>query len=246
MLKLKYRASWITLFGILVILPLFQLDNCIAQSLIGTSGLVTIPTAEIQKDREVSFGSSWINKEQFGYGKYEYDGLISFATIGYLPFLEVSLRLTRKLGLPDREARIQALGDRMISVKLMPLVESKFLPSIVLGAHDILWSSKSGRLSNNFSALYLSTSKSIYFAVCKIQFNLGYGVDWIDARNQQFIGFFGGVSVSPIPSITLMLEHDTEKINCGIQVSLFDHIQLRAAFLDLDAFSGGVGYKFKL
>jgi len=232
----------ILLFGITIAL-LFPSGNSIAQSLTGTSGLVTIPTAEVLEDREISFGSSWLNKEWLAYSNNEYHSMINFVTIGYLPFLEISLRLTRLLNHPGASA----FGDRMIGVRLRLLKESKSLPSFVLGIHDFLWS-VSGYPTNFFNALYLSTSKSLRFdsLIDRIQLHLGYGTDWLEAENHQFAGLFGGISVSPRPFIAFMLEYDAERINCGLQISIFDHIELLAAISDFNTLSGGMVYKFKL
>jgi len=43
-----------------------------------------------------------------------------------------------------------------------------------------------------------------------------------------------------------MLEHDAEKFNCGMRMSMLDHLELLVAFLKFDTFSGGISYKFRL
>jgi hypothetical protein len=235
-------GKYVLLFGAIIAL-LSPSENSIAQSLMGTSGLITIPTAAVLEDREISFGSSWLNREWLAYSNNEYHSMINFVTIGYLPFIEISLHLTRLLNHPSP----RAFGDRMVGVRLRLLKESEFLPSLVLGIHDFLWS-VSGYPTNSFNALYLSTSKSLRFdsPIDRIQIHLGYGTDWLDAENHQFVGLFGGISVSPRPSIAFMLEYDAERINCGLQISIFDHIELLAAISDSNALSGGMVYKFRL
>jgi len=236
--------KWVLLFNIALIL-LFQSRAGIAQSLTGTTGLITIPTAEIPKDREISFGTSWLNKKYFVLYDYyqEYHGMANFITLGYLPFLEISARLTRILDSP----RPQSIGDRMVIVRLSPFKENAFFPSVVLGAHDFVWQIRE-KPSNNFNALYLVASKNFRFEsfVNSIGFHLGYGTDWREARHHQFVGLFGGISLSPSPFIALMLEHDTEKFNCGMRMSILDHLEILVALLNFDTLSGGISYKFKL
>jgi hypothetical protein len=227
-----------------VLALLSQPENSVAQSLTGTSGLITIPTAEILKDGEVSFGANFMNKEYFAYGFNKYHGLANFVTMGYLPFFEISLRLTRKLDYPEP----QAIGDRMISVRLRPLKESRFLPAFVLGAHDFARVTGTAIPTNHFNALYLSASKGFGLrpVIDRIEFHIGYGTDWIEAVDHQFAGPFGGISISPRPFIRFMLEHDAEKLNCGLRISILDHIDFLAALIDLKVISGGTSFRFRL
>ena len=121
----------------------------------------------------------------------------------------------------------QAIGDRMISVRLRPLKESRFFPAFALGAHDFARVTGTAIPTNNFNALYLSASKGFGLrpVIDRIDFHLGYGTDWLEAKNHQFVGLFGGVSISPRPFIAFMLEYDAERINCGLQISILDFVQ---------------------
>ena len=189
----------------------------------------------MSEDGEISFGSSWLNKEHFVYGSNQHHGMANFITLGYLPFLEISARLTRRLNYPAP----QALGDRMVSVRLRVLKENAFFPSVVAGIHDPIGTKR-------FNALYLVTSKSVHLFRTTTAVHLGYGFDRIEAQQRQFVGLFGGVSVSPSPFVTLMLEHDAERFNCGARVSILDHVELLVAFLNFDALSVGASYKLRL
>jgi len=223
---------------------IFQTNSNACQSLAGNTGLITIPTAEMLGHGSIYFGTSWFNKKYFNYANNNYDGMANFVTMGYLPFVEISLRLTRKLDFPQP----QALGDRMIIVRVRPIKESKYLPSIVFGAHDFVWSVVSGLQTNNFNALYLVASKGISIEpfINKAEFHLGYGLDWLKARDREFVGLFGGVSLSPKPFINFSLEYDSDKINGGLQISVFDHLHIMITLLNFDSISGGLGYKFKI
>ena len=87
-----------------------------AQSLTGTTGLVSIPTAQMPADGTVAVGVNLIDR-RYHDSPDPYPGntaMVQYASIGFLPFAEVGLRLTRMLDRP----RAQALGDRMVSVRL--------------------------------------------------------------------------------------------------------------------------------
>jgi hypothetical protein len=214
-----------------------------AQSLTGTSGLVTVPTAEMLGDGEVSFGATFFNKRYFAFSNNQYHGLAYYATLGYLPFLEISLRLTRCINYPEP----QAIGDRMPSVRVRVYKEDEYIPSVVLGIHDFA-AVFGGEEAINFNACYVVASKNIETnsGIGKIGFHLGYGTDWIAAFNHQFVGLFGGVSVSPKPFIVFMLEHDAEKFNIGSRATLFEHLNLILGLMHLDAISAGLSYNFRL
>jgi len=234
---------WILAFCMTLIL-LFRCEDIKAPSLTGTTGLVTIPTAEMPKDGEISFGLNYYHKQYFVYGDNYYHGMANFITLGYLPFLEINARLTKRLNFP----KPQGIGDRMPGIRLRLFKEREFFPSVVFGAHDFMAVFAGLGRSNNFNALYLTVSKKIRLEtfVNRIGFHLGNGTDWIKARHHQFVGLFGGVSLSPSPSIALMLEHDTEKFNCGMRMSFLDHLEILVALLNFDTISGGISYKFRL
>lgn len=226
---------WISVFCLFCLTVGSQDVTAQSLSLTGTTGLVTIPTAEMPEDGEISFGLSWLNKKQFVYGSRDYHGMAQFITLGYLPFLEISARLSRHLNYPEP----QALGDRMVSVRLRLVKENRFFPSVVSGIHDPIG-------TKLFNALYLAASKSFRVFHTTTAVHLGYASNRIEARQYQFVGLFGGVSVSPSPFVTLMLEHDAEKFNFGLQMSILDHVELLAAFLNFDAFSAAMSYKLRL
>lgn len=216
---------------------LFQFGISVASSLTGSTGLVTIPTAEMLEDREIRFGLNWLDKKYVPYAAGKRNVIVPYFTTGYLPLLEVSLRLTR---LATRHLPLShaGIGDRMASVRLRLYNESKFFPSVVLGVHDPFGNSF-------FYSSYLVTSKRFQAAYIPISLHLGYGIDRDEAKGNQFVGAFGGVSLSPIRHLNLMLEYDSEKFNCGALVSLFARFDLLFALLNLDTFSAGVSYRFR-
>ncbi|MGD8777882.1 MAG: YjbH domain-containing protein [Ignavibacteria bacterium] len=243
----KYLPKTFIRVGLIHLLILFFLCRIAlkAQSLTGTSGLVSVPTAEIAADGNLILGVNFLNKKYLEYTKYKYHAMAYFVTLGYLPFLEVSIRFTRQ-SLPQ-ELRKTSVGDRMISLRLKILKEGIFFPAIVLGCHDIGTTISSGD-ARHFNSLYLVGSKIFHFnsIIKNIGFHLGYGADWMKSNHYQFIGFFGGISI-PINSFSdFMLEHDSKYFNCGIKLLFLGKLQLLVSLMDLNGFSGGISYKFIL
>ena len=206
-----------------------------AQSLAGTTGLLTIPTAEMPVDGTLSVGVNVIDQRYHGYtlpGYAEHRGIVQFATVGFLPFAEVGVRLTRVAGVAG-----QGIGDRMATVRVRAFAESTHRPALVLGAQDI-----GG--TRRFHAFYVVASKTRHFArSAALGLHLGYGGDPIGSGRHPSVlnGVFGGVSVSPATPLTLMGDYDTHHVNVGARLRLWRFSVLGAA-QNLDGLSGGVSY----
>jgi hypothetical protein len=124
-------------------------------SMVGTTGLICIPTAHIIPDGKLALGVTYTDAQYSLFGP-KYAQVAYYATMGYLPFLEVSLRATE---FPDfvQSKTYRSAIDRMASVKLQVMKENHYFPSVVLGVHDI----SGGALK--FNAQYIVVSKSIDF-----------------------------------------------------------------------------------
>lgn len=222
-----------------VLLTLLATSLVGAQTLTGTSGLVTIPTATIAADGDLSTGINRLVR-----GHYEFTGgtfedhplLVQYASVGFPPFVEVGLRLTRVVDVPR-----QALGDRMVNVGVRLLKEGRHLPAVAVGAHDIIG-------TRIYHATYAVASKTVHTRAGAAGLHLGYGHDvlGLQARGRQFDGLFGGISLSPRRWATLMVEFDGERPNAGVRLGPVHGVALLAALQELDGFSGGVSYTFAL
>ncbi len=208
-----------------------------AQALTGTTGLVTVPTAVMPADGSATIGVHWVDARYHRSPYGERTAAYKFADIGFLPFLEVGLRLTSVLDTPG-----QALGDRMISVRLRVLEERDRMPAVVVGAHDLVG-------TRIYHATYVAASKEIgkVPVAGAVGAHAGYGGQWlgIRAKGEQFQGFFGGVSVSPRPWISLLAEHDAERVNAGMRLRVW-RLNLLGAAYGMDGLSGGISYTHPL
>jgi len=103
-----------------------------------------MPTAEMQKDKTVMLGGSFLNKnvtpECWNYNTYNY-----YINVTFLPFIEVSYACTLNKGKPDGYWPEETWGkftnqDRQFSIRLRIIKENqfwKYMPAIVLGGNDI-------------------------------------------------------------------------------------------------------------
>ncbi|RKZ82268.1 MAG: hypothetical protein DRQ39_10915 [Gammaproteobacteria bacterium] len=215
-----------------------------AQSLLGTNGWLNIPTAEMQEDGTFYFGGSFIDKNILeDYGSGEYNVFTYYFDLTFLPFLEIGFGNTRLLDYPYDRYTV----DRRFSFRFRPLRERKYVPAIVIGAHDIYTSIANSAESNQyFSSVYIVATKHIPVKKSEFGFTLGYGFNVF--RVNQFVGLFGGVSFSPgfYRPLKFIAEYDGKTINLGASVLLFKHLFVYAMLSDFKYFSGGLAYRVYL
>lgn len=223
----------------LIFLLIVTISVTKAQPTAGITGLLNIPTAEMQRDGTFMFGGNYlpesITPETFSYNTGNY-----YINITFLSFFEVNYRMTLLQTKRDGSYNNQ---DRSFAVRCQLLKERKFIPAIVIGGNDIYTSTVSGG-NQYFGAVYMVATKNAEFnKVFTLSATLGYGLDSFE-RNQ-YEGFFGGIALVPgfFKPLTLMAEYDTKVINAGASIFFFNHLHIYAFAYDLKFFCGGVQYK---
>jgi len=214
----------------------------IPQSLNTLTGLYNIPSAEVMGDGQASFGAFYLSRNFFTkYQTFNENAIEYFGAIGFLPFLELSVHFTKNLAPND------ALGDRTFNLKIKAIEEKEFIPAIAIGIHDPIHTEENP--TNHYNSLYIVTTKNIIINnsfVNKIAVTNGYGSDIIKAAAYQYIGYFGGVSLTVLHFVNLMAEYDADRFNGGIRVCLFNHINILAGWGGFSYFMGGASFVWKL
>lgn len=203
------------------------------QSLSSLTGLFNIPSAETIEDGEIALGIYTLPKYYVEGKHFDNWALNYYFSIGFLPFVEGSIRFTRDYSERD------ALGDRMFSLKIKPIEENEYVPSIAIGLQDFFHSTVNR--TNRFSSVYIAVTKNVHLKslINNISFNLGRGFDWIEAGGYEYIGFFGGVSITFFNFMELIGEYDALEFNSALRIKLFNHLQLMGGFINMKYFSGG-------
>jgi hypothetical protein len=216
------------------------------QAITGFSGYFSIPVAELSPDKSVNVGYNQLNRKYYGFYNRKYDLDVGFIDVGFLPFMEVGIRMTRPRGFQTEK---KTTWDRMISSRILPLEETKYFPAIALGFQGFFTTEKNGG-ANFFNSSYIVVTKNFKsdWLIKKFGCSLGYGNDIIKATTYQFIGFFGGIKITPLQLdfLELMLEYDAEKWNAGARVTILKHVIIIAGYEGMDAFSGGLSYRLFL
>ena len=232
-----------------------------SQSINGTQGQLFIPTAEMHEDRTLVIGAGFIPKGYFQRANRRINpGMPTFVTISLLPFVEVMFRYTHELNMRVNP-QTKYYPDRTFAGRIRLLKESKYIPSLTIGAQDFL--AKLGLASNaNYASAYVVSTKS--FSATKLVFKttLGYGVDYINPSNlgQNFqgnqgtyinydmLGIFGGVEMryEKLPLSSVFLEYDSTHIHFSISHTFFDRVVLKAGLWDLKKPAAMIAYKYQI
>lgn len=226
---LKSRNFWVRCY-FLALMSLFA-ETVMSQSLMGTTGLVTIPTARMQQDGTLSFGVSYFDKKHQQFFEGTRDIGMAYVNITLLPFLELVMRLNNPM--PSDVFSV----DRTPMVRLRVLKERKYLPALLIGVHDVASTESWGTVHYNATYLVLSKQLSAF------DFHFGYAPEIMKAKYYQLSGVFGGVAYSPHKAINLFAEYDTRTVNAGVQFLLLKHIGINLATINFDSWAAGVSFK---
>lgn len=231
------------LLGCLLVGCTFEVHS---QSISGTTGLFHIPTAEMMPDKTVMIGYTHLPKEVTTYRPGQYDNRLGYATVTFLPRLEVMFRYTYDLGAP-RGPDISLFMDRMVAARVLLLKQRRYLPAVVFGMHD---PGLSVDLAANsyFGANYLVASKMLQPFGFILGLHSGLAFDLLGEETQTMKGLFGGLSVShsAIPWATAMVEHDSNRLNAAVKLLFMGHLQVMAGLMDMQYPAGGIGMQIQL
>ncbi|TKG95360.1 hypothetical protein EYV94_07910 [Puteibacter caeruleilacunae] len=224
----------------------------VAQLTSGNTGLLNVPSAEMQKDGSFVFGGNYL-PEDFTPDYFSYNTGNYFLNLTMFSFFEVTYRCTLMKMKDNGKYHNQ---DRSFSVRGRLLEESTWLPAVVVGGNDLFSSTPGKRdvLSGDtdikgnrfYRTVYGVATKHLKWADSEFGFTVGSGFS--DFNNGHLDGVFGGVSWSPwfAHNLSLIGEYDSNVFNTGATLLLWDHLYLQGFMHDMKNFVGGVAYKITL
>lgn len=218
----------------------------VAQTVSGVPGYVRVPSATFNEDATMYFGSSFLPQKYLPYTHNTYDALAIYCSVTFLSFVEVDLRVTRILGLPEGSNHVV---DRVPTIRVRILKEHKWFPAVTIGLHDVVTSLDNG-VARHFGASYLVVTKN--FHIPQWNFNIeataGYGLSSFIWNNNELMGPFGAVAFryDKVPWLSLMFDYDGDTPNAGVRMVFFKHLYIMAGVMNFEAVTGSVSYQFKL
>lgn len=208
-----------------------------APSFEGLTGLIRTPTADVTPDGCYSVGYGWLPTDATS-GLHE--GVSrsnpAYATVGFLPGLEMSFRLTFY---PDARPWFDSHYadwpydlDRAFSAQYRVFEQRAARPALAVGSQDIAFgddSSKVGRAS------YAVLSRSWD----DVRLHLGAG-------SGRFDGLFGGLEARLSDDVRLLAEHDAQRVNVGLRLRCRPGLTVDGAWLDGKDFGAAISYQGRL
>lgn len=204
-----------------------------AQLTYGVTGLLHMPSAEMQKDKTIMIGGNYLNKHNipssWGYNTYNY-----FLNVTIFPCLEVNYTCTLlSFGEWGKNGKRYNNQDRYFSARLRILKEGqffKYMPAIVVGTSDPFSHSITGfkevglvdgSTNGYFNRYYIALSK--HFNVKRLGI-LGTHLAYIYGNRYDFKFKGLAIGVDFCPSIynklNIIAEYDSKDINLGFSLNL--------------------------
>lgn len=222
-----------------------------AQEYNGTSGLLNVPSAEIEAEGTFRGGAAFLHRE-FLPDKYPgtHHPFGYYASISPLSWIEVSYAATflryRKSG------RMVTNEDRHSNVKIRPLKEGTWWPAIAVGMDDIgtRWGDeldKNGNKNNHFQNIYVVGSKHLNISGYEWGAHLAYRY-YTSTANKNRRGIAGGLTLRPAfyKPLRCIVEWDGVGVNAGADVLLWRHLFLQASLVHGTGFMGCVSYHYTI
>lgn len=235
------------LFLALLIIGIHQ--SVQAQYMLGTTGMMNIPTADRQTPGTVMLGGNFLPKQVMP-SRFNYNTGNYFVSLSFFSFLELAYRetLIKENYMSSKPKYNQQ--DRSYSIRLCVLKEGKYVPGLALGANDPI----ADKGANTFQSYYGVITKGFYWgAENHISASLGYyleGKKNNDTRwfGNKYKGIFGGVSFTPAfcKELKVMAEYDSDGVNVGAAFRLWKHMSMHAFTHDFNCISGGIRYECTL
>ena len=240
-----------------------------AQFTYGTTGLLHMPTAEMQRDKTFMFGGSVLSKEAMP-SKWYYHTYNYYINITFFPWLEVgytcNLFTAESLGLGKYGYSGYTNQDRSFHGRLRVWKEGwwkEWMPQIVLGVNDFTTGSGGdytdmgveGDGNGYFNRYYIAATKHIdWHGKWGVHAAYVYNKRNRDKLNGPAFGVNyrfdlpgEGFWQKAVNGIDLIAEYDSKFVNIGGRYSLWkDHINLVGELRDCKYPSVGVYFKVHL
>ena len=242
--------------------------SAMAQFTYGTTGLLHMPTADMQKDKTFMAGGGYLNKHATP-DRWSYDTWNYYINITFFPWLEVAYTCT----IFDEWTRggkvYMKNQDRFFSGRLRLWKEGwwkEWTPQIVVGGNDVLYGSGRGGDIGAIEGgtIYGNTFYQRYYAAATKHLSW-YGEWGIHAAyvyskriGHKFNGLALGVDYQfalkgeepwqkAVNGLNLMAEYDSKSVNIGAKYAVWkDHINIITELRECKYPSVGVYFKVHL
>ncbi len=226
-----------------------------AQQYTGMQGLIHVPSADMDTVPVAHVGAHFIDKhmmpERMKIDGEKYNSWTNYLTIQPFRWMEIGYGYTLMKFHKDR-VKTAKVGfyakDRYFSLRLQPIREARWWPSVVLGGNDVWGSSDEGQSSSNYyQNFYVALSKHHEFFGQLVGAHVSYR-HWRRDYNYKWNGVVGGITIQPsfYRPLRFIAEWDGNEANIGVDCTLFKYVMLQATLMDCRHFSAGASLRVPL
>ncbi len=233
-----------------------------AQLYTGLSGLLHVPSADMLPSGTARIGGYYLNRhftpdarEAFSYAGEKYntaDFYLSFAPFSWIE-LGYTFTLLKALASAGDDKPKYSQKDRYFSIKLSPLREGRYWPSVAVGANDFLNTPTktaklmSGGSSEFFKNYYVAATKHFDVRGEVLSLSLAWRY-WPNEDNRKWQGVVGGITYNPsfAPGLRVIAEYTGDDINVGAEYLLLHHLFLQVCLQNGKYLSAGLCYQTNL
>ena len=210
-----------------------------SQTVLGTMGLMNVPTADMRPAGTFDGGVSVIQKDML----YDKDYITGIYYVDFTPFtwMEITYRETL---LKTKNGSGYNEQERTTTVRVRPLKEGKWWPAVVIGANDIYTSKGGWSKYRNFHGVITKHFPIRSFGT----FAATAGYSYARKEGIAYDGIMGGLSFSPAfcPELRLMGDYDTRGYNVGLSAFLFRHLNLTCFTHEFKGVNATVSYQYTI
>jgi hypothetical protein len=227
---------------------LFALDIS-AQQFYGMSGLINVPSADMDTIPVAHVGAHYVNEhmipDKMTIDGEKYNSWTNYLSVQPFRWIEVGYGYTLQKfhwnGIPTERVGFYS-KDRYFSLRVQPVREAKWWPSVLIGGQDVWGSYDKGHSESNFYRnFYVAASKHKEIGGQYIGAHLAYR-HFKQDYNKKWNGVVGGLTLQPsfYRPLRFIGEYDGEFVNMGADCTLFRYLMLQASLQKFRYFSGGV------
>lgn len=241
-----------------ILFPLFS-GTLKAQQYTGLTGLIHVPSAEMNYEGDARIGVHFINKHQtpdegFSYNDKRYNTFSYYVSLTPFSWIELGYTCTllKQVHSPVYDGHGYEEKDRYFSLKLRPLKEGKWFPAIAIGCNDVsdsysLFNFDDDAVEAYFGNYYVAASKHVHINQERIGIHISYR-HFVKNYNSKWNGVVGGITYNPsfAQKLRVIAEYTGNEINVGADCLLWRHLLLQASLQDGKYFSGGLCFQTNL
>lgn len=224
----------------------------IGQQYLGTSGLLHIPSAEMNHEGDARLGGHWIDKHMipdtgFIASGEKYSTFDYYVSLTPFEWVEMSFTCTERKDYVDGPFKRK---DRYASIKVRPIKERKYIPAIALGFNDVGTSAFNPNRTDvqlYFTNIYAAATKHFDLGGNELGVTMAYR-HFFRGYNDKWNGLVGGVTFRPafFPQGRAIVEYTGNELLVGADALLWNHLLLQVGMKDFKYFNFGLCLQINL